>query len=623
MTYLSSRELAQEWDVSEAHISKLCREGKLPGAQKDGRNWQIPDGVRRPADGRSSQKQHALTGGARLLPVGISSYREVVQNYYYVDKTLLLRDLLNDGPGIYLFTRPRRFGKSLNLDMIRTFFEQTETDTSDLFRDKNIWRCGAKYREYQGAYPVIFLSFRNGKRNRQEDMILYLKRTLGNEYLRHPELADSETCTSLDRTYYHNMVTGDLSDGELMDALDVLTRMLHMHHGVKPVILIDEYDVPIQQSWFSGFYDDCVNFMRNLFAGGLKDNPHVSYGILTGILRIAKESMFSGLNNLQVNSILDSAYSEYFGFTTEEVEELAEYYGATDRLDEIHEWYDGYRFGPTDIYNPWSVSNYFRENYVPKAYWVYTTSNDLVGDILPFSSPADYRKLKQLLNGKTVLSVIDTDVVFPALRSNSSMIYSFLLLGGYLKALDSKMSTDGNAMCHVAIPNKEVLTVFRKEVLDRMDKAHVIPRDMSYGIEEALFAGDSEGLAYLLEELLMESASFFDTAHEDFYHGFILGLCAILRDQYRVTSNRESGKGRYDIQLEPRSDEWPGILIELKASGKSSPEDLSALAEKALQQIRENQYDTEMVRRGLTQIYEYGVAFHGKQVAVATSLPNL
>ena len=173
MTYLSSRELAQEWDVSEAHISKLCREGKLPGAQKDGRNWQIPDGVRRPADGRSSQKQHALTGGARLLPVGISSYREVVQNYYYVDKTLLLRDLLNDGPGIYLFTRPRRFGKSLNLDMIRTFFEQTETDTSDLFRDKNIWRCGAKYREYQGAYPVIFLSFRNGKRNRQEDMILY------------------------------------------------------------------------------------------------------------------------------------------------------------------------------------------------------------------------------------------------------------------------------------------------------------------------------------------------------------------------------------------------------------------------------------------------------------------
>lgn len=622
MKYVSAKKLAVQWGVSEAHVSKLCRDGKLPGARKNGKEWEIPADVNRPADGRTVANRKSAGAPQRQLPIGISSYKEVVENYYYVDKTLFIRDLLNDGPGIYLFTRPRRFGKSLNMDMLKTFFEKTEIDTSVYFRGKNIWNCGAAYREQQGQSPVVSLSFRNGKRTSWEDMLAYLKRTIGNEFLRHPELENSTACTPLDRTYFNNVINGSIADGELMDALDVLTRMLHMHHGVKPVVLIDEYDTPIQQSWFSGFYDDCVNFMRNLFAGGLKDNPHVAYGVLTGILRIAKESMFSGLNNLRVNSILDTAYSEYFGFTPTEVSEIAAYYNADDKREELEEWYDGYRFGDTDIYNPWSVSNYFREHYVPKAYWVYTTSNELVGDLLKFSKQSDYTKLRKLMNGETVLSVIDTDVIFPSLHSNSSMVYSFLLLGGYLKALDSKVSADGNAMCHVAIPNKEVMTVFRKEVLDRMDESHVISRDLSYGIEEALFAGDTEGLAYLLEELLTESASFFDTAHEDFYHGFVLGLCAMLKDQYLVTSNRESGDGRYDIQLEPRTAQWPGILIELKASSDASDEELYDLAKDALTQITEKNYESALVSRGVEQIYKYGVAFRGKHVAVATELPN-
>ncbi len=550
------------------------------------------------------------------LPVGCSDFRRVSTQYCYVDKTLLIKEILDENIAVSLFTRPRRFGKTLNMDMLRVFFEKTNEDTSVYFMDKKIWKCGEAYQEHQGKYPVIFLSFKDVKVKTWKEAIDYLKLVFVTEFNRHPELFSSDKCNAFEKRYFNKVAMAKTTEIELMQALLILSKMLDKHHGIAPIIMIDEYDTPIHQGYMQGYYDEVVTFMRNLFSGGFKDNRHLSYGFMTGILRVAKESIFSSLNNLKVNSVLDNRYSEYFGFVPEEVQAMAEYYGATDKYKEICEWYDGYQFGETDIFNPWSVVGYFNEECKAKAFWVSTSSNDIIGEILVNATDEIRENLYKLLSGKSVFSQIDTSVISPHIQENPASVYSFLLVAGYLKVVKCDRTLGGDYMCEVAIPNKELSAVYSKEILSKLTE--VIPASSVTVIHEALYRNNIEVLQKQLGQLLLQSVSYNDAASESFYHGFLLGICALLDGKYYVTSNREAGEGRFDIQLMPASSQLPGILIELKAGKNCDEKKLEELAKIALEQINIKKYDEAMNIQDVKKIFKYGVAFCGKKVKIAT-----
>lgn len=609
------KEAARLWNITERRVSALCKEGKIKGAKKQGRSWLIPIDTEKPADNRIKSGAYINPRRpAKLpLPVGISDYRLASSEYYYIDKTMMIKDFIDERPMVSLFTRPRRFGKTLNMDMLRTFFEKSNEDTSVYFKNKKIWGCGRKYRDYQGKYPVIFVTFKDIKFDSWEKTFDALKNVFSKEAHRHSELQTSNNCDDYDKKILKKLLDGEVNEVELSNALLDLSRMLHRHYGIAPIIIIDEYDVPIHQGYMGNYYDIVVLFMRNLFSGGLKDNRHLSYGFLTGILRVAKESIFSDLNNLTINSVLDNKYSSYFGFTPEEILEMAEYYGVSDKYNELCEWYDGYYFGKTEILNPWSVINYFNNECEPRAFWQSTGSNDIIGEIIAEADKEIYERLTSLVNGKTFTTYIDTGVIYPQIKNNPSTVYSFLLVAGYLKVLKTSPSFNGDFMCEVALPNREISLVYHKEILQQLN--NIFPQPTAVSIQEAIFSGDNKKLKDSIQTLLTQSVSSFDTAGENFYHGFMLGLCALLGGSF-ITSNRESGNGRYDIQLNPVRKNLPGILIELKAEKKCTKDQLKKLSEAALQQITDKNYDTEMIAAGIKNIYKYGVAFSGKKVEV-------
>ena len=563
---------------------------------------------------KSAMQNMAAKPAIRLpLPIGVADYRLASTEYYYIDKTLMIKEFLDERPMVSLFTRPRRFGKTLNMDMLRTFFEKTAEDTSVYFSDKAIWQCGERYRSYQGKYPVIFLTFKDVKFTTWQETFQSMRELIAKEAYRHIELKDSDRCDAFDKKAFLRLQQGNADETELANALADLSLALHKHYGIAPIIIIDEYDIPIQQGYMQGFYDKVILFMRNLFSGGLKDNKHLSYGFLTGILRVAKESIFSGLNNLVINSVLDNKYSEYFGFTASEVQQMAAYYGVADKYAELCAWYDGYRFGRTEIFNPWSVINYFNSGCEPRAFWQTTGSNDIIGEIIGVADAEIYERLTSLVNGKSFVTYIDTSVIYPQIKSNPSSIYSFLLVAGYLKVLKTMPAFSGDFMCEVALPNKEIAYVYNKEILQKLDK--LIPMAVAISMQEALYSADSQKLKAVMQSLLANSVSSFDTAGENFYHGFMLGLCALLSNAY-VTSNREAGDGRYDIQLMPKNVALPGILIELKAEKHADAERLKKLAAVALKQINDKNYAADMQSHGVKTIYKYGVAFSGKKVEI-------
>lgn len=581
----------------------MCTGGELQGAHKEGRQWLIPQDALESVFGKRSAVK-------KPLPIGISDYKIASTDYYYVDKTLLIRDFLDRKPLVSLFTRPRRFGKTLNMDMLRVFFEKTEESNAGYFRDKAIWNRGKAYTVHQGKYPVIFLSFKDVKCTSWQETYDMITKLISLEYRRHISLETSDRLNEYDRAQFVELAKGTASAAEYQLSLQTLSALLHKHYGEKAIIIIDEYDTPIQQGHTCGFYQETVEFMRNFFSGGLKDNSHLAYGFLTGILRVAKESIFSGLNNLVVNTILEEPYSSYFGFTKEEVRQLLEYYGHGDKFDEVCEWYDGYLFGNTEIFNPWSVINYVSENCFPKAFWQSTGSNDIIGEIVGAANNEIVENLYRLLSGKTVTSYIDTGVIYPEVQQNPYSVFSFLLIAGYLKIAKTYPQHDGNYMCDLAIPNKEIYFVYEKEVLNRAGTTSA-----SVAIQQAIFTADTKKLQKLLEDYLLESVSSYDGASESFYHGMMLGLCAVLSSQYRIKSNYESGLGRFDIALIPNRKGNPGFIFELKHA-KTASEDLNALADKALEQIEEKRYDTDMKALGIEKIFKIGVAFSGKKAVV-------
>lgn len=600
MEYLSCSDASKAMGFSVRRIQQMCKNGELSGAIKEGRKWLIPD--------ETIHMNHFAKN--KSLPIGVSDFKLATTGYYYVDKTLMIRDFLDKKPMVSLFTRPRRFGKTLNMDMLRVFFEKTNEDTSVYFKDKQIWQCGDYYTKHQGRYPVIFLTFKDVKSMTWEETFQKIRRLISLEFIRHNELETSSVLTAYEKEQYH-LLAGDSGDEvDCQMGLQLLSLLLHKHYGRECIIIIDEYDTPIQQGHTCNFYPEIVNFMRNFFSGGLKDNPHLAFGFLTGILRVAKESIFSGMNNLKIYSILDDGYSSYFGFTEKEVKDMLRYYGKDDKYNELSEWYDGYRFGNTEIFNPWSVINYISDNCFPKAFWQSTGSNEIIGEIIQTATPEITKDLYKLLCGEKIAAYIDTGVIYPEVQNNPYSIYSFLLVAGYLKVANIYPQSDGNFMCDVAIPNKEITFVYEKEVLNRTNQ-----NSLAISISQAIFSKDTQKLQALLEDFMVKSISSIDGANEGFYHGMMLGLCAILGNRYKIRSNRESGLGRFDIQLMPLTKGMPGFIFEFKHT-KDEHTDLSALADSALQQIEAKKYDTELRDNGVNSIISIGIAFRGKSAVV-------
>lgn len=600
MEYLSCSDASKAMGFSVRRIQQMCKNGELPGAIKEGRKWLIPD--------ETIHMNHFAKN--KSLPIGVSDFKLATTGYYYVDKTLMIHDFLDKKPMVSLFTRPRRFGKTLNMDMLRVFFEKTNDDTSVYFKDKQIWQCGDYYTKHQGQYPVIFLTFKDVKSMTWEETFQKIRRLISLEFIRHNELETSSVLTAYEKEQYH-LLAGDNGDEvDCQMGLQLLSLLLHKHYGRECIIIIDEYDTPIQQGHTCNFYPEIVNFMRNFFSGGLKDNPHLAFGFLTGILRVAKESIFSGMNNLKTYSILDDGYSSYFGFTEKEVKDMLRYYGKDDKYNELSEWYDGYRFGNTEIFNPWSVINYISDNCFPKAFWQSTGSNEIIGEIIQTATPEITKDLYKLLCGEKIAAYIDTGVIYPEVQNNPYSIYSFLLVAGYLKVANIYPQSDGNFMCDVAIPNKEITFVYEKEVLNRTNQ-----NSLAISISQAIFSKDTQKLQALLEDFMVKSISSIDGANEGFYHGMMLGLCAILGNRYKIRSNRESGLGRFDIQLMPLTKGMPGFIFEFKHT-KDEHTDLSALADSALQQIETKKYDTELRDNGVNSIIRIGIAFRGKSAVV-------
>lgn len=611
------KEMANIWGVTERTVTAFCNSGKIPGAVKSGKSWQIPDHAEKPADGRISSGKYikkSVPEEKKLLPVGISDYVRAQSEYYYVDKTLLIKEFLDRKPLVSLFTRPRRFGKTLNMDMLRVFFEISDDDTSQYFRDKAIWNCGEAYRSHQGKYPVIFLTFKDVKFDSWEMTFAKISELLQEEFGRHKELCGSGRLENYELSYFNKILNGQANEVELSSSLQRLSRMLAEYYGRAPVIIIDEYDTPIQEGYSKDFYDEIINFMRNFFSGAFKDNRNLSYGFLTGIFRIAQESIFSGLNNLTVNSVMDGEYDKFFGFTHSEVHEMLDYYRALDKEAELKDWYDGYLFGNEEIYNPWSVINYISKGCIPQAYWVNTGKNEILEDVLKVAADDMIERLYALLQGERAIARIDQNVVYRSLAEDPGNIYSLLSVAGYLKILRKELQGDGSYLCEVSIPNREIAAVYKSEILSHLLQVGAITRTTSDRIAESLYANDLAELRKAIAEYMDKSVSFYDAGSEGFYHGLMLGLTALVDNQYKIRSNRESGDGRYDISLFPREKKYPGIIMELKWKKGLGAEELEALAKEALKQIDGRRYDHEMREDGIENILKLGIAFSGKEV---------
>lgn len=553
------------------------------------------------------------------LPVGISDYVRAQSEYYYVDKTLLIKEFLDRRPMVSLFTRPRRFGKTLNMDMLRVFFEMSDEDTSQYFANKEIWKCGKKYREYQGKYPVIFITFKDVKFDTFEATIDKITAIMQAEYGRHKELSESARLADYEKKYFLKVMEGNVSEVELSASLENLSIMLNEHYGKAPIIIVDEYDTPVQGGYSRDFYNEIINFLRIFFSCAFKDNKNLSYGFMTGILRIAQESIFSGLNNLDVNSMIDNEYDEFFGFTECEIMQMLEYYECSDRFEELKEWYDGYVFGRKEIYNPWSVINYIAKDCTPQAYWVSTGKNEIFGDIMRIADEDVTEKLYDLLTGGKVIVLIEQNVVYKLLSEDPANIYSLLLMSGYIKTVKKELTQSGAYICEVAIPNKEIMAVYRNEILSNLMQSGVITMTTSSKLAESIYSGDIKKMQRVITDYMTKSISFYDAGAEGFYHGLLLGLIALMDNQYDIRSNRESGDGRYDISMIPKDNKKPGVIMELKWRNNLDDNELEKLAGEAVAQIESRRYDFEMKEHNIKNILKIGIAFSGKRVKIKTN----
>ena len=548
----------------------------------------------------------------KKLPVGISDFRKVIErDYYFIDKSLFIKDILNDDSETVLLPRPRRFGKTLNMTMLRTFVEKTEEDNSVLFKDLKITKENEW--EKQGQYPVIYLTFKDIKEKNWDKCFQKLCALIKDEYQKHNYLQKSNDLEKLDKKYIDKIINGDCDEVDLSESLKNLSKFLHFHHKVKPFILIDEYDTPINKGYDSDYYEKVVSFLRNFLSGGLKDNVHLEKGVLTGIYRVAKESIFSGLNNLGVYSILDDSYSDYFGLLQKEVDVIIQEYKLEDKTDDIQSWYNGYNFGGKIIYNPWSIINFVSRKGVLKAYWIQTSENAIIRKLI-LSESIKKKSLIDLISGNGIIKTLDEHISFKDLDESKESFWSFLTFSGYLKVELFKLGK--RPEYKLTIPNMEV-EIFFEEILLLWLNETVGSEKLDYMLE-SLVTGNIRVFEKLLNEFVLSVLSYYDTDKDEpekVYHAFFLGLFLNLSDKYEIKSNRESGYGRYDCVLIPKEITGKGFVIEIKKVDRLiEEEDFDKAINSALNQIKEKKYDQVLRDRGIKDIAHMGIAVENKKV---------
>ena len=548
----------------------------------------------------------------KAMPIGVDDFKDVRENYYFVDKTDFIRQLIDAHSAVTLITRPRRFGKTLTMSMLDYFFSiDRKKDSVNLFRGLAIEQAGSDYMNHQGQYPVVFVSLKNIQGHTWNDMLDNMSILFSDMYRKFGYLMQSNTIDNGLKVYFQKILYKKATPNERVFALVILTDMLKMHYGKPAILLIDEYDAPIQQAWKQGFYDECTNFMQCFLGSALKTNKSLDFAVLTGVFRITTESIFSGLNNLDVYSVMTDRYSDVFGFTADEVSEIASALQCSHMLPDIQAWYDGYHFGKADIYNPWSVINFFDKQTLAD-YWVNTSGNAILRQLMKQTDAEQKEALLSLLHGDSVTAVIREGVIYDDIGEDPDALYTMLLTTGYLTAIH-KQRTFGGQLCRLVIPNREVKDAYRAEVLERM-RGRLAASSLLLMMED-LVAGHVVPFSKTLERYIAYLVSSYDAANkESFYHGFLLGMTALFVPEYVVESNRESGYGRFDIAIFPKDTNKAGILMEFKAA--DSEAQLEDKADEALRQIEEKQYVTEFEKRGISKVWKYGIAFCGKQVHV-------
>ncbi|GHV81067.1 hypothetical protein AGMMS49944_28580 [Spirochaetia bacterium] len=553
------------------------------------------------------------------LPVGVSFFDTVIeQGYYYVDKTLLIKEMLDKKSAVNLFTRPRRFGKTLNMRMLQCFFEDTaETtgkDSASWFKGLKIMSAGDSYTSLIGQYPVVFLTFKDSRQPSFESAYAILKDNIADEFQRHKYILQDQRLKDKKEQYERIMQSAGTL-GDYSRSLKFLTECLSIHHGKKAIVLIDEYDVPLEASWANHYYNDMVNFFRTFLGTALKDNPFLEFAAITGCLRISKESIFTGLNNLDVNSILGIGYSEYFGFTPEEAAEMLQFYALENCTNMVKDWYNGYLFGNTEVYNPWSLIKIVKDlldtiNVLPQPYWANTSSNSIVRTLIDKADDDVKADLDTLIAGGSIKKVIHEDITYDEIEKNIDNIWNFLFFTGYLKKTGSHFEKGNTLMLDLAIPNRELQYIFEYKIQEWFRET-VDQQDLS-PLYTAVLEGNAQAVEDKLSELLLSSISFYDS-QENFYHGFLTGVLAKAKG-YLVRSNHESGNGRSDIFMKNVSAKGKAVIFELKAA--AAMQELTAKCDEALRQIDEKKYANELEQDGYRTILKYGIAFYRKDCMV-------
>ena len=563
---------------------------------------------------------------AKTVGIGIQNFDKIIENqYFYIDKTSFIKEWWESGDDVTLITRPRRFGKTLNMSMTEEFFSVDYAGRGDLFEGLSIWE-EEKYRKMQGTYPVISLSFARIKETNYDDTRERILQIIRNLYIKFSFLKDSAVLEKADKAYFDRILGDKVSNPDLTAAIYQLSGYLYRYYGKKVIILLDEYDTPMQEAYVDGFWDELVGFTRSMFNSTFKTNPWLERAIMTGITRVSKESIFSDLNNLKVVTTTSEEYAESFGFTEKEVFDALDEYGLSEKKQEVKLWYDGFIFGEhKDIYNPWSILNYLDTGKLA-TYWANTSSNSLANKLLQEGNRRIKEKFEILLRGESIQSPIDEQIAYNQLNGSERSIWSLFLASGYLKVLFYEsyldIPTGTQPQYELALTNFEVRLMFQNMISNWFSDAQTDYNDFV----QALLIGDLKAMNAYMNRVALNTFSYFDTGKrpsgeepERFYHGFVLGLIVDLQNRYIITSNRESGFGRYDVMLEPRNPQKDdAILLEFKIYDPDSEKTMKDTVQEALAQIERKQYAAQLINRGISKehIRSYGFAFQGKHVLI-------
>lgn len=556
----------------------------------------------------------------KALPIGVDNFEEVIaEGYCYVDKTMLIKELLDLKGKVNLFTRPRRFGKTLNLSMLRYFFEDTEDKEKNarnrgLFHGLKIMEAGEEYVRQMGMYPVINLNLKSAKQPSFLSAYAKIRQEIAEEFKRHYHVLECDRIDPEDKNLFQKIASGEGDYDHYSGALKFLSKCLCQATGKKTVILMDEYDVPLENAYFKGFYENMVDFIRSLFESALKTNDYLQFAVITGCLRISRESIFTGLNHLRIISVLDERYSEHFGFTEPEVLRMMTDYGVERRFGTMKEWYDGYVFGNTEVYNPWSVINYLYDlcanvDAFPRPYWINTSSNSIVKDMIRRADRETKGQIETLLGGGTLDMQMHEEVTYEDMRGKGENLWNFLYFTGYLTKAEIYFK-DKYIMLKVRIPNTEITTIYENTIMDWMNER--IGKEDFRDFYSAMEQGDAAKMAEILSGQLFSTISFYDSA-ENFYHGFLAGILS-QSEKYLVKSNREAGGGRADIMVKSPSLRGRAFVLEVKIS--DSINELEADAERALEQVYEKKYMDELYAEGYKKVGCYGISFYRKDCEV-------